>query len=358
MPFHDLNITYTTNHASLSNTLAFHAELGFNVVALSIDVSGKLPSPLPSIPLQDLSTPSSTTALTRLTLTISDTAQNHRISELQKHYNLLALRPTNEKALQLCCSTLECDIISLDFKERLPFILKFKTIAAATQRGVRFEICYSPGIAGGSDARRNLISGAASLIRATRGRGIILSSEARGALGVRGPWDVINLAQIWGLGQERGKEALCEEAGKVVKLARLKRTSYRGVVDVIDSGAEVHAGSSREAKGYDVSTRTTSKEPLAGRDEAAMSEAPSFKPTNPGAAESSTVVKRKASAANLNGSHNKSSAGEKSVSKRELKRQAKKARIEARAGPSATESAPKANGFTIKHESLSSKKKT
>ena len=174
--------------------------------------------------------------LTRLTLHIHDPSQNHRLAQLQSAYNLIALRPTTEKALGLCCHSLECDLISIDFSVRLPFILKFKTIASALQRGIRFEICYSPGITGGVDARRNLISGATALIRATRGRGIIISSEARSALGLRGPWDVINLAVVWGISQERGKEAVCEEAGKAVQLARLKRESYRGVVDVVFGG--------------------------------------------------------------------------------------------------------------------------
>ena len=38
--------------------------------------------------------------------------------------------------------------------------------------------------------------------------------------------DAINLAQVWGLGQERGKEAVCEEVGKLIRLAKMKRTSF------------------------------------------------------------------------------------------------------------------------------------
>src|SRR5699024_8112634 len=104
-------------------------------------------------------------------------------------------------------------------------------------RGIRIEICYGPGITGsGLDARRNLIGNATSLIRATRGRGIIISSEAKRALGVRAPWDVVNLACVWGLSQERGKEAVSEEARKVVALAGMKRRSFRGVIDIVHGG--------------------------------------------------------------------------------------------------------------------------
>lgn len=49
---------------------------------------------------------------------------------------------------------------------------------------------------------------AACLVRTTRGRGIIISSEARKAVGVRAPFDVINLSTLWGLSQEKGREAV------------------------------------------------------------------------------------------------------------------------------------------------------
>ena len=239
MPFYDLNVPLNSNPQELSRTLAFHAELGFTQIAVAISIVGKIPATLPPVSVESIKIPKSVSLLTRLTLHIHDPSQNHRLAQLQSAYNLIALRPTTEKALGLCCTSLECDLISLDFSVRLGYPLKFKTAASAIRRGIRFEICYSPGITSGSDARRNLISGATALIRATRGRGIIISSEARSALGLRGPWDVVNLAVVWGINQERGKEAVCEEARKVIQLARLKRESYRGVVDVIYGGEKV-----------------------------------------------------------------------------------------------------------------------
>lgn len=90
---------------------------------------------------------------------------------------------------------------------------------------------------GDGQGRRNLISNATQLIRATRGgRGLIISSEAKVAAACRGPWDAINLAAVWGLGQERGYEAMSKEARAVVVAAQLKRTSYRGVVNVVYGG--------------------------------------------------------------------------------------------------------------------------
>ena len=77
---------------------------------------------------------------------------------------------------------------------------------------------------------------ATSLIRALRGRGVVVSSEARRVGACVGPWDAINLAAVWGLKQEVGREAVGRAARSVVVQARMKRTSFRGVVDVIYGG--------------------------------------------------------------------------------------------------------------------------
>lgn len=111
-------------------------------------------------------------------------------------------------------------------------------MANALQRGIKFEICYGSGIlnSDGGASRRNLISNATQLIRATRGRGIVISSEAKRALACRGPADIVNLAVLWGLGQERGMEAVGNEARSVVVQAEMKRRSFRGVIDVVYGG--------------------------------------------------------------------------------------------------------------------------
>ena len=214
--------------------------MGYNTVALdfvltgkaSANVSNQIPTPLP------FTTPNSLHILHRCTLHLSDPSQNHRLQALGSAYDILAIRPDNEKSLQQACQALECDIISLDLSIRFPFYFKHKTMTAALQRGVKFEICYGPAIlnSDGGASRRNLISNATQLIRATRGRGIIISSEAKRALACRGPADVVNLAVLWGLGQEKGMEAVGKEARSVVVQAEMKRRSFRGVIDVVYGG--------------------------------------------------------------------------------------------------------------------------
>lgn len=193
--------------------------------------------------------------LRRCTLNLSDPSQNHRLSSLSAAYDILALRPTSEKSLQQACQSLECDIISIDLTQRLDYHFKMKMLAQAVERGIKIEICYAPGLmSADSNARRNLISNATQLIRATRSRGLVISSEARRPAACRGPEDIMNLAAVWGLGQERGKEAMMKLARSVVVSAQMKRTSFRGVVDVVYGGdkpaepAEVSSGTSKKRK--------------------------------------------------------------------------------------------------------------
>ena len=124
-------------------------------------------------------------------------------------------------------------------------------MANALQRGVKFEICYGSGIlnSDGGASRRNLISNATQLIRATRGRGIVISSEAKRALACRGPADIVNLAVLWGLGQEKGMEAVGNEARSVVVQAEMRRRSFRGVIDVVYGGEKPVRMSGNPTKG-------------------------------------------------------------------------------------------------------------
>ncbi|CAI7657873.1 RNase P subunit p30 [Penicillium manginii] len=302
--FFDLNVPYSPDDSDVPHTLNFLAELGYTTVALSQTINGKLPTSIspPSLPPNP---PKSLQLLTRLNLTLSDPAQNQRLASLTQAYDLVALRPTNEKALLNACTNLECDVISLDLSVRLPYHFKFKMLSAAISRGVRLEICYGPGITGsGLDARRNLIGNATALIRATRGRGIIVSSEAQRALSLRAPWDVINLTCVWGLSQERGKEAICEESRKVTALAKLKRSSWRGIVDIVHGGEKVER--QKPAPKQKASTKLDT-------------------PTTPRNA--ADTLKRKASL----GSESVEEP-EKAISKREMKRRAKKAKFESRGG--------------------------
>ncbi|KAF3938493.1 hypothetical protein ABW19_dt0205466 [Dactylella cylindrospora] len=237
--FYDLNIPWTSkDDPELSRTIAFLAE-GYNVIALNQTIAGKIPSKIANvanlIPENPFPEHPSLRFLRRVTVVLDDPSQNYGLTSLSNNFDIVAVRPTNEKLLMQACNNLECDIISLDMSTRHPFHFKYKVLGQALSRGIRFEITYSASIHD-SNSRRNLLSNAGALIRTTKGKGVIITSEARKAVFCRAPFDVINLATLWGLNQEKGKDAIANGPRSVVLQAKMKRQSYRGVIDVVDGG--------------------------------------------------------------------------------------------------------------------------
>ncbi|KAF1959127.1 ribonuclease P/MRP 30 subunit [Byssothecium circinans] len=212
--------------------------VGYDVIALTHTYTGRLPSDLaPSIPNPlPFPTPARLRILRRCNIFLTDSASNFRIPQLQQNYDLIAARPTDEKTLQSACQSLDIDIISIDLTRKFEKHFKFPMLGTAISRGIKIELCYGQAILGDAIAKRNVINNATQLIRVTRGRGLILSSEAKNVLAVRAPSDIINLASVWGLGTERGKDGLTKEARSVVEFARLKRQSFKGIVDVVYGG--------------------------------------------------------------------------------------------------------------------------
>lgn len=252
---YDLNIAWSpsTSAAELERTLKFSKTLGYDVVALNHTINPPVPpqvvNPLPkfppSPPLNNTNTtPTSTstatslpTTLHRATLILSDPNVAHRLPQLANAYDIIAVRPTSEREFQAACLNIaEASLVSLDLTQRFPFHFRPKPCMAAVNRGLRFEVCYAPCLSSASAdarARATFMGNVVELVRATRGRGIVISSGARGVLGLRAPADVVNLFAVWGLGTERGMEGLGVLPRGVVVNEGIKRRGFRGVVDVV-----------------------------------------------------------------------------------------------------------------------------
>lgn len=161
-------------------------------------------------------------------------------------------------------------------------------------RGVRFEICYAQAIEGGAEQRRTVLSNIVQLVRATRGgKGLVVSSGASSALACRAPVDVMNLGVMWGMGRERGAEGVGRECTAVLKGAGEKRGGWRGVLRIVQGGNGDGDGEKGKVGGR-----------LEGKENA--------------------KAKRKVDEA----MNEKEAEEEKPISKREMKRRAKKARME------------------------------
>lgn len=243
---YDLNIAWSpsTTDQQLLQILTLASSFGYATVALSHTLTLPFPakptSPFPELPKPTPSSSSSTppklpNVLHRATLPLSDpAASNYRLPSLTAIYDILAIRPLTEKAFQNACLTLDVPLISLDLTQHFPFHFKPKPCMAAVSRGVRFEVCYSQVLSADSRGRANFISNATSLFRATRGRGIVLSSEAKTALELRAPADVVNLLSVWGLPNEKGLEGLRSIPRSIVVNEGIKRNGFRGVIDVVE----------------------------------------------------------------------------------------------------------------------------
>lgn len=239
---YDLNIPWTpsTTPADLDRTLSFASHLGYSVVALSHTLPPPIPSPIPNpLPLIPPTTADRPTVLRRVTVPMSDPSTNHRLPQLAASYDVVAVRPTTERAFLAACTSLSADhfsLISLDLAAFFPFHFPPRACMAAVARGLRFEICHGQFLGARRDdarARANFLANVAGLVRATKGRGVVVSSEAGGVLGLRAAPDVVNLLAVWGLGTERGMEALSGNPRGVVVNEGIRRRGFRGVVDVV-----------------------------------------------------------------------------------------------------------------------------
>lgn len=288
---YDLNIPWTpqTSQSDLERTLRFSHSLGYNVVALNHTFGAPVPSqinnPIPqlgpvhsSFPQHNQSSPAPTsttnsassklpTTLRRATVLVSDPATNHRLSSIAAVYDIVACRPTTDKAFQAACTTMsDISLISLDLTQYFPFHFKPKPCMAAVNRGVYFEVCYGQMTSNQDPRARSVwVANVIELLRATRGRGIVLSSEGKGSGFLRAPADVVNLLAVWGLGPEKGLEGLGVHPRGVVVNEGLKRRAFKGVVDIVDVEGRIpgreNGGDNGEAKnkGNDSGKQKTDK---------------------------------------------------------------------------------------------------
>ncbi|POS82962.1 hypothetical protein EPUL_004340 [Erysiphe pulchra] len=255
---YDLNIPWspTISPLSLERIISFLSDLGYQTLALTCTQSDHNPTLKHSNPIPTKFTfdiPSKVTLLRRCTIIYSDPAQNHRLPSISQLFDILAIRPTNEKAFLASCTTVtEHSIISLDLTIRYPFHFKPKPLMTAINRGIKIEISYGQCIGADAVGRKNFISNTMSIIRCTRGRGLIVSSEAGNVVACRGVQDLVNLLGVWGLSREKAIDGLGKNPREVVVNEGMKRSGFRGVIDIIDGGIEfttAHVEQEKKSKG-------------------------------------------------------------------------------------------------------------
>lgn len=57
-------------------------------------------------------------------------------------YDIICVIPGSEKIFQDCCKDVDCDLISFDLAEKLPYDVRRGAVSSALRRNVQFEFNY------------------------------------------------------------------------------------------------------------------------------------------------------------------------------------------------------------------------
>ncbi|GLC36662.1 hypothetical protein PLESTM_000486700 [Pleodorina starrii] len=223
--------------------------------------------------------------LNRLHFVAVDAVQASQLAGAEtvvRSYDLVSITPKSERVMHqasdttlarlhgecgagAACTSLDVDVISLELSQRLTIKLRAVAIKAALRRGIYFEICYAPGLREPT-ARRNLFCNAQALVRATRGKNILISSSARSAFEVRSPLEVLHMATLFGLTHKQAQDAL-SLAPRAVLARAAARAAGRGASAVLAgptaaaaAGAAATAAAAADAAGGDTEMQDTQPE--------------------------------------------------------------------------------------------------
>lgn len=236
--FSDLNVAVQESRAANLRLLQTLANAGYQRVALCHHVTLKKGVQLrPAPDLSDLLDETPPTrrgrkleVLQRLNVIVDDPAVLHILSSpAAESYDLLSLCPSSGKVFLQSCSVLPIDIITFNFSGHLPFNLKHTQLLQAVDRGVSLEICYSPALQG-SSTRRSILTNAQDLVKACKGKGVLVSSGASRPLEIRPPLDIVNLSRLFGLSDLQCKAGITTISRTAILHADMRRHSAKAVV--------------------------------------------------------------------------------------------------------------------------------
>ncbi|EDK43523.1 conserved hypothetical protein [Lodderomyces elongisporus NRRL YB-4239] len=262
---YDLNIPWPVDNynakpteaqqTNLVNTIVTNYALGVTHQAINFTVNESVKIPTGSL---DLINPIPVKSLlsrlrpvcpdlklySRITLVVSDTSKLQGLSKLQSCFDLIAMQPLNEKALQMTVMNVECDLISFNLSSKLPFFLKFKTIGSGIQKGIRYEINYSHIVSGTKGyvndnvnsnlLKKNWFSNVLQLIRSSRSKALVVSSGAQNPLQVRNGNDILVLLKTLGLDSSRAKSCITMESENALVNGRLRIKSHKQAISIGD----------------------------------------------------------------------------------------------------------------------------
>ncbi|EDW77262.1 uncharacterized protein Dwil_GK18180 [Drosophila willistoni] len=184
--------------------------------------------------------------LQRITILYVDVNVSHAMSvslNLRK-FNIIAGQPKTDAALTHCCTTFNGDIVTFDPLAGSRLLVNRKAYQVGVRRGLYFEIKYSPAIAD-SNNRKDMIKIAQNYCTKGKSKNIIFSSGALDDFQLRGPYDVANLAFIFGLSEDQGKNAINRNCRQLFLRAESRRLG-KTIMFVKSHGPIVFSDTSEE----------------------------------------------------------------------------------------------------------------
>lgn len=221
-PFHDLFVKWSTDKHEISTTTQIKvrdisATTDYRTIVYNHSVYSK------DFPIMQVSGLKRITVKNEITAIL---AMSDKIAE----YDLVAARPRDEQEFNFCCVHADLDVISIKIKEKMGFRINLNLVLEAIRRGIMFELCYSSSLKD-INARRFFTGNATNIIRACKGKNIILSSGCKDVYDQRSPYDVINLGCVLGLTQDQAYNSIAKNCTQALQHAQVRR-EFKSAVSV------------------------------------------------------------------------------------------------------------------------------
>jgi len=218
--FCDLNVTLDNNTFNNKCKCEMLINLGYNVIALNRyvgkpEATGKksknvIPEPYPDFIFDDEIEKQLKAENRRILQLKRITLELHEMSDLSKvrdviqgrKYDIIAVKPMNEKLFHAASQAINIDIICMEGSEKLPYLPRKTDVACAISRGICFEFLYSPMLRDDESMQRTIMN-AKSLCQWAKGKNLILSGGALIAMESRSPNDVANISTLFGVAKSQ-----------------------------------------------------------------------------------------------------------------------------------------------------------
>lgn len=171
----------------------------------------------------------------RLTLQISEQKDLYYLTnqtDSMKSYDVLAVKPMNDKMLELCLNgEINCDIVVINLDEKLNLVSKKHLLLSSAGNNIFFEVEYAAFVSN-NESRSNFISNFLLLFDILKGANIIISSGASTFFQHRSPFDLMTIFEtLFSIKTNIIKQMLSENAEKVI-LKSIQRKLYKNTLDI------------------------------------------------------------------------------------------------------------------------------